>query len=216
MPPKKKKIKPSFDPSPVKRQNKRFCNYTDVTPTKVEQFAVVHFTRGDKPEGPYMKPIIDAFEEDTSGELSRKWQLIKICPCKGASNGDGTHAATPKAVGSKINWDGFVIYRVNESISWKDIGCNLAKKLTKFVKESRDYDTKIPFLFRQVAASETPHALGHYLFPKDVVGLLKRSYSDSDKDDIAEDGDILESFFGSAEEGKKIIASVAPSEWDAM
>ena len=49
-----------------------------------------------------------------------------------------------------------------------------------------------------------------------MVGLLKQSYSHSDKYDIAEDGDILESFFGSAEEGKKIIASVAPSEWDAM
>ena len=49
-----------------------------------------------------------------------------------------------------------------------------------------------------------------------MVGLLKRSYSNSDKDDIAEDSDILESFFGSAEEGKKIIASVAPSEWDEM
>ena len=71
-------------------------------------------------------------------------------------------------------------------------------------------------LLFSIPASETLHALGHYLFPKDVVGLLKRSYSDSDKDDIAEDGDVLESFFGSAEEGNKIIVSVALSKWDAM
>ena len=78
---KKLEIAPDF--SPVKKKKKTFGNYIDMFETKVSNFVVAIVTRAGKYEGPYMKPFVTAFEEDDSGELSKKWKIIKIASRKG-------------------------------------------------------------------------------------------------------------------------------------
>ena len=68
---------------PSKKQKKRFGNYIGVIETKTLYFVLVVLTKADKNESPYAKPIVSAFEEDDSGELSEQWKVIKIVHMKG-------------------------------------------------------------------------------------------------------------------------------------
>ena len=51
--------------------------------TKTPYFFVVVITRAYKNEAPYMKPLITAFEDDTSGALSTEWGVIEIIQLEG-------------------------------------------------------------------------------------------------------------------------------------
>ena len=60
------------------------------------------------------------------------------------------------------------------------------------------------------------HAPGHYLLDRDVAAILKRSYSEANKDDIAANDDVMESFFGSAESGRAALDMISEDEWEMM
>ena len=138
MPSNKKKLLASPSFLPLKKQKKKFGNYVDVIETKTPYFVLIMFTRADKNELPYMKPIVDAFEEDITGELSEQWQVIKIVHMKGEKNEDGTYEPKTKSPNSKIPWDGFVAYMTDEYASPDSLGIHLAKQFNKFVEECND------------------------------------------------------------------------------
>ena len=71
------------------------------------------------------------------------------------------------------------------------------------------------FLFRRVVTGSS-QPLNKYLLDRDVMRLVKRSYSDSSIKDIVEDSDILECFFGSAKTGKQALQDVTEEEWEEM
>ena len=85
------------------------------------------------------------------------------------------------------------MFRPTEASDWKKLGKNLADKLTTFSKLSDEYHTKVPFLFRRVVTG-SPHPLNKYLLDRDVMRLVKCSYSDSSIKDVVEDSDTLERF----------------------
>ena len=68
-------------------------------------------------------------------------------------------------------------------------------------------------MFRKVR-SVTHHTLSNYMFPKDVIALLKRAYSDCSKSEVAADNNALETFFGSASKGRSILEDTPDEEWD--
>ena len=78
-----------------------------------------------------------------------------------------------------------------------------------------EYHTKVPFLFRRVVTGSS-HPLNKYLLERDVMRLVKRSYSDSSIEDVVEDSDLLERFFGSAKAGKQVLQDVTEDEWKEM
>ena len=82
---KKNKLKISLDLSrPIKKQQKRkYCNFLDVFDTSVPHIKVVVPTRADIPAGLYLKPIVEAFEDDDDGELSTSLKILQCCHCKG-------------------------------------------------------------------------------------------------------------------------------------
>ena len=215
-PTKKKKLQLNFDHSPSKRQKKVFGNLIDVHLTKVPHLSVVLVFRGDKPaECPYLKPIVDAFEEDATNAYASEWSVMKIAPRKGNANGKGGYDVLLKASGSEIAFDCFILYRLSESSSWIELGKNFASKLNAFVEGSNDYDTKVPFIFRTLVA-DSPKALSHHLLDKDVACLLKRSYSASKKEEVADDESVLECFFESAKNGKQALDCISKPEWETM
>ena len=99
----------------------------------------------------------------------------------------------PKGPNSKIPWDVFIMFNPTEASDWKQLGKNLASKLTTFIDFSEEYHTKVPFLLRRVI-TDSPHPLNKYLLDRDVIRLVKRSYSDSSIKDVVEDNDILKFF----------------------
>ena len=82
MPNNKKKLLTSPNYLPLEKQKRKFGNYVYIIETKLPHFVLVVFTRADKNELPYTKPIIDAFEEENTGELAEQWQVIKIFQMK--------------------------------------------------------------------------------------------------------------------------------------
>ena len=60
------------------------------------------------------------------------------------------------------------------------------------------------------------HALGHYLFDRDVAAILKCSCSEANKDDIAADDGVMELFFGSAESGRAALDMISEDAWEMM
>ena len=68
-------------------------------------------------------------------------------------------------------------------------------------------------MFRKVL-SVTHHTLIDYMFPKDVIALLKRAYSDYTKSEVAADNNALETFFSSASKGRSILEDTPDEEWN--
>ena len=58
-----------------KKQKHSFYNYIDIVEVQVPHLCIGVPTRADKPESPYLKPIIDEFEMDISGKLSASWKV---------------------------------------------------------------------------------------------------------------------------------------------
>ena len=77
------------------------------------------------------------------------------------------------------------------------------------------YDNKIPFELRKVI-DKPCHALGHYLFDRDVAAILKRSYSETSKDDIAADDDVMTAFFGPAKSGHVALDNISEDKWQLI
>ena len=183
--------------------------------TSVKHLSVVVVTRGDVPQAPFMKPIVDAYESDQSNTYATDWNVIFIGPRKGKPNGIGGWNTLPKGPNSKIPWDVFIMFRPTEASDWKELGKNLANKLTTFSELSDKYHTKVPYLFRRVVTGPF-QPLNKYLLDRDVMRLVKRSYSDSSIKEVIEDSDILERFFGSAKAGKQALQDVTEDEWKEM
>lgn len=134
----KKKLEMVPDFSPVKKKKKTFGNYIDVYDTKVSHFSVVIVTRADKCESPYMKPFVTAFEEDDSGELSKKWKILKIAARKGEKSGDGTYAPMPASPGSNFAWHAFIAYKSGPIVTAKALGNHITKDFNAFVNTSTE------------------------------------------------------------------------------
>ena len=103
---KKTKLTVSLDVIPIKKQKQSYCNFLDIVEVQVPHLCIGVPTRADKPESPYLKPIIDEFEMDISGELSASWKVLKLLIEK-VKNSDGCHSFVPKSPGSRIPWNIF-------------------------------------------------------------------------------------------------------------
>ena len=90
------------------------------------------------------------------------WNVILIGPRKGKSNGIGGWNTLPKGPNSKIPWDVKAKFRPTEASDWKQLGKNLANKLTTFVDMANEYHTKVHFLLWRVV-TDSPHPLNKYL-----------------------------------------------------
>ena len=72
----------------MKKRKKVWGNIVDVYATSVTVLFVAIPTRSDKDEAPWMKPIADAYEADTSGKMAKKLRAMATLELKG--DGDNT------------------------------------------------------------------------------------------------------------------------------
>lgn len=87
--------------------------------------------------GSYVNPMVEAFEQDMTGELAHEWKVLGIFPRRG--NNDSTGAATemPKGVGNRYSWECFVLFKSEDGEDTAEsLGLNLAQKFTQFAKDS--------------------------------------------------------------------------------
>ena len=206
------KMSPDF--SPMKKRKKVWGNIIDVYATSVTVLFVAIPTRSDKDEAPWMKPIADAYEDDASGEMAKGLRAMAMVDLKG----DGDNTFKPKAPGSTVAWEAFVLYKDKDDKDMSDavaLGKNLAEGLTDQVTSLDAYEKKIPFIFGQAMTSK-PKALNHFLLDKDVVRFLKRCYTKRTKSELMKDDNIMKAFFGTASRGTKILGDMTDHGWDRI
>ena len=106
---------------------------------------------------------------------------------------DGTHCQRDQI--QKYPWMSSSCSVQLKLVIEKELGSNLASKLTTFIDLSGEYHTKVSFLLQRVV-TDSPNPLKKYLLDTDVIWLVKHSYSDSSIKGVIEDSDILECFLG--------------------
>ena len=206
------KMSPDF--SPMKKRKKVWGNIVDVYATSVTVLFVAIPTRSDKDEAPWMKPIADAYEADTSGDMAKELRCMAMVDLKG----DDDNTVKPKAPGSTVAWEAFVLYKDKDDKDMGDavaLGKNLAEGLTDQVGSLDAYEKKIPFIFGQAMTSK-PKALNHFLLEKDVVRFLKRCYTKRTKSELMKDDNIMKAFFGTASRGTKVLGDMTDHGWNRM
>lgn len=62
--------------------------------------------------------------------------------------------------------------------------------------------------------SDHVRPINYFLMDNDVVSLVKRTYPDCKRMDVAGDKSAMENFFGSLAKGKEVVANVADEEWE--
>lgn len=89
---------------------------------------------------------MDACKAEVGGELATKWNVTKIVSCKGKSRGNGTYEPVPKSCGSTISWDTFILVKISKQVAAEELGGNLARELTNFMK----YSVRVSAKFNEV------------------------------------------------------------------
>ena len=158
-----------------------------------------------------MKPIADAYEADTSGQMAKELRAMAMVDLKG----DGDNTIKPKAPGSTVAWEAFVLYKDKNMSDPVALGKNLAEVLTDQVACLDAYEKKIPFIFGQ-AITFKPKALNHFLLQKDVVRFLKRCYTKRTKSELMKDDNIMKAFFGTTSRGTKILGDMTDHGWNRI
>ena len=128
---KAKTISMKFDFSPMKKKSK-WGSSIDVFETAVSPLVILVATRFDKPEGTYINPMVEAFEQDHTGKLAEEWKLLGFFSRRAASE----NTEMKKGPGNSYNWEAMVAIKKDDSDTAESLGKNLAAKFTEFVKKS--------------------------------------------------------------------------------
>jgi hypothetical protein len=212
IPEKGHKVSVKFNYAPLKKPQTKWGNWVDIHETLVDCIMVAWFTRFDKVEAPYIRSVVDAFENDTSAEdFQNEWNIIGFF----SRVLEHKNKCMPKSIGSPFNWEAVVIVKKNADDTVESLGRNLATKMTQFAKATAQNPNPPPFVFRKAHVAN-PHPLNSYLLDEDATAILKRMYSDSNKSDLLEKDEVLESFFGSRAYGETVLTEMSNDEWDNM
>ena len=92
------------------------------------------------------------------------------------------------------------------------LGQKLASSWTEFVKACPKFNKDIPYVFRN--ATENAGPLNKFIMNKDVVVILKRLFEGYTRDELLEDTEWMEAFFGSEEASHSVLNGMADDQWD--
>ena len=130
--------------SPIKAKKKpkvsTWGNYIDVYESLVIPIVIAVVTRMDREEGSYITPMIRAFNDDDSGDLSKKWKILSFLSRKSTEKPtvEGERNAMLKGPESPYEWEAMICFvdrDKNETAN--DIGKNIAAEFTSFSKNDR-------------------------------------------------------------------------------
>lgn len=182
----------------------------DSLQTAVEDIVISIVTSSSNAQqGAYIKPHTEAFKN--GDEASKLWYVDAILPRRDQRR---LHENEPMEgiQGRSFYWNCIVTLRQNPDESPSEIGHKLAASFSSF--SSKEYEAKT-FKFRSDVSEEPPLPLNHYLLDSDVVMYLKKIFFGTSKEDILQDEEILNSFFGSVSEGERVLSELSSTEWNS-
>ena len=195
-------------------------------------------------EGCFIKPMIDAFEEDKMGQLPDKWKVLAFMPRRGADLPSGQCTEMKKSDSNSYDWvsarllffdnclksqhsfsssnisriilfkECAVLLKRNENDTAASMGKKFAASWTEFVKASPKFNRDIPYVFCGATADTGP--LNKFLMDKDTVVILKRLFDGCTKDEILDDTKWMAAFFGSKEAAGAVLNGMHAEQWDKI
>ena len=192
-------------------------------------------------EGCFIKPMIDAFEDDNSGRISDEWKVLAFMPRRGADLPSGQSTKMKKSDTNDYDWvsksflfhwsclislfsissfnnyknmlkECAVLLKRDETDTASKMGQELAASWTNFVKECPKFNRDIPYVFQNAVENAGP--LNELLMDKDTVVILKRLFDGCTKDELLNDAEWMEAFFGSEEKADSVLNGMFREQWD--
>ena len=167
--------------------------------------SIVSKKGSDPKQGAYMKPIVDCWK--SSNDISQDWYIDSVLPRRDLGN-----EPMKATVGRPYDWMCFVTLRGNPLETPSEIGQKLAASFTSF--STPEFHRSFQFVGDITGPS--PGALNEYLLDTDVLIYLQKVYYGVKKDDLFEDDEILAAFFGTPEEGRRILNGLTEEEWNGQ
>jgi len=196
----------------------------DVVKTCVNGVYIAFCTRSWAPdEASYLFPMEKALnDEENGGELSKMWKhVFAFLPRRDRSIDDGLTAMKTKK-GSKWDWKVVVLVIDEEDTASITKACrHVASCFTKFTRNKEHMDSPEKYTFRDYFGTIEPEPLNHYLLDLDVAKLLKafvchKGSKYKTKEDVLQDEEILQAFFGSADAGMQYLLGMEEEDWDLL
>lgn len=166
----------------------------------------------DENHGAYVKPMVDAYaaDIDNGGPTPELFNVHYVTSRRAV---DKNVARKISAESGKYDWDLFVTINDDCDVSAVDIGENIAERFSNFSAENYESQT---FKFEGANESEAKLPVNAYMLDWDTVVLLRKIYSDSTKEELMHDEEVMEMFFGSVASGRAILKQVSPLKWNSI
>ena len=180
--------------------------------TKVPEIIVTYCYRSsDEGTGAYLKPMIDAYANDVSsgGPIPQLFNIQYVSMRRAGA----VNVAKKVSNDSNYEWECLVTVNDDEDVSPLDIAENLANRFSSFKAENYESQS---FRAETATSEEEDMPVNAYLLDWDACVLLRMIYSDSSKEQLMSDDDIMEMFFGSPDAGRSILNAVSTLKWNSV
>ncbi|KAL7453896.1 hypothetical protein ACHAWC_005527 [Mediolabrus comicus] len=195
----------------------------DVVKTCVNGVFIGFSTRSWAPDEPsYVFPMEKALNDsENGGALSKLWKhVFAFLPRRDTEVDDGITAMKIKK-GSKWDWKVVVLVINEEDTASITKACrHVASCFTKFTRNKELMDSPEKYTFNKYYDAD-PQPLNRYLLDLDVAKVLKtlvchKGSEYKTKEDVLENEDLLQAFFGSAEAGREYLLGMEDDDWDLL
>ena len=173
--------------------------------TAVSDIVISIVFKPDGLQGAYIKPHVDSFR--SGSDVASQWYIDSIMPRRDTESNEPMKSST----GLPYHWDSIVTLRGSPEETPTEIGQKLAADFSAF--STADYQSKT-FRFRRDTSDSPPRSLNHYLLDDHCILYLKKIFFGVSKDAVLADEEGLADFFGTAEQGSRIISALSDADWE--
>ena len=194
----------------------------DLVETRVDGVFIGFCTKAWSPdESAYLFPMEKALNDtEDGGDVAKEWKYVySFLPRRDAIVDDGITPMKTKK-GSKWDWKVVLLLVDEADTSIEKAGRHIANCFTKFTRNKDVMESPERYTFNK-CYRENPHALNHYLLDLDVAKVLKslvchKGGEYASKEDVMQDSEVMESFFGSSEVGSAYLEDMEDEDWDFL
>jgi len=211
------KVKSFSPPTSVNPNKQDYTNWVTSIETAVPDFDVHWITKWQKkeekdlpPVAAYIVPYIKEF--DLTGDIIGSSNIKAFMPRRDLSK-EGQFNL-PTGSGKGYYWELLITERPSTDETAESMGRNIAKVFNRF-SNIHDKNQEIfqfggpRFGFKGEETANPPLPMNHYMCDNQCFVLLKELYSeDYSLENVMENDAILEQFFGSAEEGRRMLENL--------
>ena len=161
----------------------------------------------------YVAPLKNAFDADPR-TMGLEMKAVMFQPRRDLSNPEEDRAMLAQPDKNWLWW-GLTQISADTDQTPTNLGNHHAKYFTNFAKTSPAYSGENKFEFLRDETTEPPSPVNHYVRNADAVIILKKVYSNptTTKQDIEDSVQVMEQFFGSQEEGIRVLADYTENDW---